>query len=582
LLEGSSFPLTVLLANIILAVANRAERTGSLIRVLVLPVPSGEGTPLPEQSYTEKEVGMAYRAEHDFPHGKARSPNLTSISLLGIILVGASSPFNALAQIQWSPATQLTFGQADDRHHLFVEKPSPGGEELLAFTRSDILSKSICVVKTEQSGAVWGTSVDYITSDSIDDDFPSIAGDPFFKKYLVVWQRCEALCGIFYSVNNGAGWSTPARLTAPSVDAQQPRLAFKRDASPPFHIGAVWEESGRIVHAEFRDSAWTAPEFVTPEGDTTNHEPQINYVKRLLGEWQPLVVWEKRIGQLPRRVYHSFKNDTGWVQLGDVVGGMSDDNRSPKFVKNLRGPSFAITYSVTPPGFRSEIYGAAGEYSGPTPLFSAFTTFTRNPSTDHGNSSFTFNPIVTVNDEPLESILYWHTAGTWHTSLNASDSIALLHFGLQDPVYRIVQPGAADQHPDISSGTYVSSAMRVWSVWESNASGSWKLYGSTADIPVDVPEEGSLPRVVKLFQNYPNPFNPSTTFRFYIQHSAFIIFKVYDLLGCEVATLVNGSKPAGGHEVVWDATGMASGVYFYTLQTSDAKKVLIRKMVLLR
>ncbi len=74
-------------------------------------------------------------------------------------------------------------------------------------------------------------------------------------------------------------------------------------------------------------------------------------------------------------------------------------------------------------------------------------------------------------------------------------------------------------------------------------------------------------------QNYPNPFNPSTKIKFTIpaviasetKQSQLITLKVYDVLGNEIATLVNEEKPAGSYEVEFDATDLPSGVYFYQL-----------------
>lgn len=88
-----------------------------------------------------------------------------------------------------------------------------------------------------------------------------------------------------------------------------------------------------------------------------------------------------------------------------------------------------------------------------------------------------------------------------------------------------------------------------------------------------------LPGDYQLYQNYPNPFNPSTTISFRIKKRGHINLVVYDMLGREVATLVNETKDAGIHSVQWNASDVASGVYLYQLQAGEYKE--IRKMVLL-
>jgi hypothetical protein len=106
-------------------------------------------------------------------------------------------------------------------------------------------------------------------------------------------------------------------------------------------------------------------------------------------------------------------------------------------------------------------------------------------------------------------------------------------------------------------------------------------------IILDVNDQSNeFPSQFILEQNYPNPFNPSTTIRFQVPNSSFVNLKVYDVLGKEVATLVNGEKPAGSYEVEFNASDLSpkgsltSGIYFYKLQTGSF--VETKKMILLK
>ena len=98
------------------------------------------------------------------------------------------------------------------------------------------------------------------------------------------------------------------------------------------------------------------------------------------------------------------------------------------------------------------------------------------------------------------------------------------------------------------------------------------------EIPDDIDVELSeLPTEFALEQNYPNPFNPSTTFKYEIPKESYITLKVYDILGREVATLVNGQQKAGYYEIDWNASNNSSGVYFYKIQAGgfvDTKKMI--------
>ncbi len=92
--------------------------------------------------------------------------------------------------------------------------------------------------------------------------------------------------------------------------------------------------------------------------------------------------------------------------------------------------------------------------------------------------------------------------------------------------------------------------------------------------------ENEVPVSFQLAQNYPNPFNPTTNIRFDLNGLGHVSLKVYNLLGQEVATLVDGRLQAGTYEVPFDAAELASGVYFYKLSSSTLTET--RKMVLLK
>jgi hypothetical protein len=98
--------------------------------------------------------------------------------------------------------------------------------------------------------------------------------------------------------------------------------------------------------------------------------------------------------------------------------------------------------------------------------------------------------------------------------------------------------------------------------------------------PTEVNENSFTADDFRLDQNYPNPFNPSTTIHFLVQSSEFVTLKVFDVLGNEVATLVNEEKPAGSYEVNFKASNLSSGVYLYKLQAGsfiETKKMLLMK-----
>jgi hypothetical protein len=111
-----------------------------------------------------------------------------------------------------------------------------------------------------------------------------------------------------------------------------------------------------------------------------------------------------------------------------------------------------------------------------------------------------------------------------------------------------------------------------------------------SDPNAEVEEEENYLRFYKLSPNYPNPFNPTTTIKYQIPEISFVTIKVYDVLGNEIATLVNEEKPAGEYNVEFSAIGgsvsggstfaLPSGIYFYQLRAGNF--IETKKMVILK
>ena len=126
-----------------------------------------------------------------------------------------------------------------------------------------------------------------------------------------------------------------------------------------------------------------------------------------------------------------------------------------------------------------------------------------------------------------------------------------------------------------------------WGIYDADNLTLWEK-GVFEDFPTAFEPGTDLPKVYSLEQNYPNPFNPSTKIRYTIpavtlsgvEVSVPVTLKVYDILGNEVATLVNEDKAPGVYESEFSANNLASGIYIYHLRASDFTET--KKMVLLR
>jgi len=102
----------------------------------------------------------------------------------------------------------------------------------------------------------------------------------------------------------------------------------------------------------------------------------------------------------------------------------------------------------------------------------------------------------------------------------------------------------------------------------------------TVDLSKITGIEEKIPAEFSLSQNYPNPFNPTTTIQYSIPKTSFVSLKIYDVLGKEVASLVNEELSAGVYDRTFNAANLSSGIYFYTLRANNftaTKKLMLVK-----
>ncbi len=172
-------------------------------------------------------------------------------------------------------------------------------------------------------------------------------------------------------------------------------------------------------------------------------------------------------------------------------------------------------------------------------------------------------------------------------SYQHSDSDVLIagNFGVTETDVDITYPSAGDWYDFFEGSSHsVNSTENTLTL----GPGEFKIF-TTREFPT--PEAGLLtanekesdsgiPSNYVLSQNYPNPFNPSTVISYHIPKSSAVSLKVFDMLGREVATLVNGKKAPGSYTVNFDAQALSSGMYIYQLQAGD--KVLTQKMMLIK
>ena len=207
----------------------------------------------------------------------------------------------------------------------------------------------------------------------------------------------------------------------------------------------------------------------------------------------------------------------------------------------------------------------------------------------HGRGAFTAQVSTPL---PVELVSLWGEAGTDGVSLSWRTVTETNNFGfeIQRRCTAIGTTPCSEDWKKIGfvEGSGNSSSPREYSfedgllppgryayrVKQINTDGTFS-YSGTVEV-----ELGLAPNRFTLSQNYPNPFNPTTAISYQLPAVSYVTLKVYDLLGREVATLVNEVKQAGSYSANWDASRLSSGVYFYQLEAGQFRET--KRMILMK
>jgi hypothetical protein len=199
-----------------------------------------------------------------------------------------------------------------------------------------------------------------------------------------------------------------------------------------------------------------------------------------------------------------------------------------------------------------------------------------------------YNPIYFSYPIPTSSPIYTPFFVVFDTdSLLDNSEIFINAFyqytsGQHDSLINLSQSPGNDYKPKVAYLTASDSVMIAifWLHNVNNKTDIWIAKDKFNPVPGDVNDEYNNDFRFVLSQNYPNPFNPNTTIQYAINSRQFVILKVYDVLGKEVATLVNEEKSIGIYNAEFNVEQLSSGIYYYQLKAGDF--VETKKMILLK
>jgi hypothetical protein len=235
----------------------------------------------------------------------------------------------------------------------------------------------------------------------------------------------------------------------------------------------------------------------------------------------------------------------------------------------------------------SHLANYVGHWNGATYDLFSTSVAGSNPWTASVSSITTFSPFVVTDDIGLPVELSSFTSNVTRNTVKLNWSTVS---ELNNSGFDIERKSVSGEWTKVSNvnGNGTSNTVHSYSFEDRNLTtgkynyrlrqvdfnGNYKYYQLVNEVEVGTPSKYDLS------QNYPNPFNPSTTINYELPKSNFVSLKIYDMMGREVASLVNQNQDAGFYSVKFDASKLSSGIYFYKIQAADFSAV--KKLMLVK
>jgi len=466
--------------------------------------------------------------------------------------------FVQISQAQWEPDVRLTNDPASSGSDSYpnVKCIASSGDTVHVVWQDnrDGASNEIYYKRSTDGGLSWGSDT-RISNNIYYSRAPSISVSG--SDVLVVWSdNRDGNFEIYYnrSADGGSSWGTDTRLTNDPAESESPSVSV----SGPLVL-AVWDDyrDGGHLKTYYKRStdggiSWGTDTKLT---DELGGGPSVSVSGSLVH-----IVWNA-LGKT------SYKRSTDGGLNWEANILLTIDTVITNWPSlSVSGSSVNVIWLDSRNNLKYEIYYKHSTDGGIT--WEADTRLTTN------YTSFTLFSSLAVSGSVVHVVWDDNRDGNYEIYYKRSTDGGI-SWGTDT---RLTNNAAVSMHPFITSS---SSAVHV--IWFDNRDGNYEIYykrNPTGNV-TGIENIGSeLLEKFNLKQNYPNPFNPSTSIQYAISNRQFVSLKVYDVLGNEIATLVNEEKPAGNYEVNFNALRLSSGIYFYKLQAGSF--VETKKMILMR
>ena len=484
----------------------------------------------------------------------------------------------AFAQIPnyWSKVDTVTAGECDEFNPSLVYNAlfyTPSDFLWVIFERHTSTESQIAARRFSKSTAAWDSSVVVIASRPAAEEqkcpgyseivYRDTTGGSYIRR-LAAWQVLkENRWQIYYSTfdDGSPGWSVPSILFLDSLDNTCVQVHPFNDTS----FIVTWKRANTIMWLMKSESVTTPAETLAVSSEDS---PEYD-VCAAFGATG--IIWTSSVQGVMTPIY---RKTGGYNQIRFAI---PDTLNVP--VPCFR-PHLAISQTADPSFlFETQTSGPGDVYYYLNDPFLPYGNLTGDPVSDNRNARSFNVPYITKRGASAQ--------GQWPSFLGivvyeryrGADSTLVFEYGYLTDTVRT--PGH-NRNALVSSLPFASQiGANVLVVWESNRSGRSHIYSRLAQLYIGA--IGAAPRepaAFELLQNYPNPFNPTTTIRYSLPQRSHVALTVYNTLGQCVATLVDETEEAGNHDVRFDGSGLASGVYYYRLRAGEY--VATKRLVLVR
>ena len=477
------------------------------------------------------------------------------------------------ASAQWSDTIcTVTNGNWDDINpqldHAGIAADVAGGiygtslkAEWLVFERWNEGSNAIAALRFSGTSLKWDSTVTTVSPARIGvvQKCPDVCtvGD---GTSLAAWQeKLDSVWNIEYSTCNAdsGNWSTPVELTDDTLSNTNVKVRALTDSS----FALIWERGNSILLSVYKSGVLSPIDtLVGTNTDNTDFDFDARYF-----------VWTAIGASGDRLCLVSAVSGSApfTLSLPDTVASTGD----------MSDPRFMVSSGSSGKPFTFDLH-EDGRYTAWLSSSTAATNFTPEELAGDTGSSYLhavlFSPayLTSVQTKVMKtSLLVPFYFYAWEKQTTIDTSVVFYDSGTDS-----IQQGSNLSMSSLSF--YVGGKTSLgFVVWQSDRSGKFHIYARDFFWTQTAINESTSPvTAFRLDQNYPNPFNPSTVISYRLSVVSHVNLRVYDILGREVATLVDQRQGPGTHTVIFDGSRFASGVYFYRLTAPGIN--IVRKMLL--